>query len=155
MLLTGTFTRSLDDKLRITIPKELRAALGEGQGRIFYVAPGTDGSLDLYDEPSFVRLADRLASAPPAARDVRAYGRLFYARAHRVETDKQGRIRIPVQLGELANLGREAVLVGVGDHMELWNVDKWESYTADKGENYDDLAESAFNQAAKPDSADR
>ena len=63
MLLTGTFHRAMDDKQRVTIPKELRAAWGDVKGGVFYVAPGTDGSLAIYDEPSFVRLADRLATA--------------------------------------------------------------------------------------------
>ncbi len=60
MLLTGTFHRAMDDKQRVTIPKELRAAWGDASKGVFYVAPGTDGSLAIYDESSFVRLADRL-----------------------------------------------------------------------------------------------
>jgi len=148
MPLTGTFTRSVDDKQRVTLPKELRAALGEHcegifEG-IFYVAPGTDGSLAIYDEPAFVRLGQRLADAPPAQRDVRAFGRLFYAQAHRVEIDKQGRLRIPGTLSDWAGLSREAVLVGVGDHMELWDTVRWETYTTDKKDKYDELAEAAF-----------
>jgi MraZ protein len=144
MLLTGTFSRSIDDKQRVTIPKDLRAALGEASGGVFYVAPGTDGSLAIYDEGSFLNLAGRLASGSPAGRDVRAFGRLFYAQARRSELDKQGRLRVPPELSQWASLQGDAVLVGVGDHMELWNTGRWESYTADRREHYDELAESAF-----------
>ncbi len=144
MPLTGTFTRSVDDKQRITIPKELRSALGEQREGTFYVAPGTDGSLAIYDEDAFVRLGQRLADAPPAQRDVRAFGRLFYAQAHRVELDKQGRLRLPGSLSDWADLGKEAVLVGVGDHLELWNTARWEKYSGDKQGKYDELAEAAF-----------
>jgi len=146
MLLTGTFHRAMDDKQRVTIPKELRAAWGDASKGVFYVAPGTDGSLAIYDESSFVRLADRLATASPTGRDVRAFGRLFYAQARRSELDKQGRLRIPPELSQWASLGSEMVLVGVGDHLELWDTTHWESYTNQRRGRYDELAESAFSK---------
>ncbi len=145
MLLTGTFHRAMDDKQRVTIPKEFRAAWGDVSGGIFYVAPGTDVSLSIYDEGSFVRLADRLATASPTQRDVRAFGRLFYAQARRSELDKQGRLRIPPELSKWASLGDEMVFVGVGDHLELWDAKQWEVYTAERRGRYDELAESAFS----------
>jgi MraZ protein len=148
MPLTGNFKRSIDDKQRITIPKDLRTALGESVGKVFYVAPGTDGSLAVYDEASFERVASRLDSAPPTERDVRAFSRLFYAQAHRVEIDRQSRLRVPQQLADWAGLAKEAVLIGAGDHMELWDSAKWETYAAEKQSNYDQLAEAAFSQSS-------
>lgn len=144
MLLTGTFSRSVDQKLRVAIPKCLREVLGTAIGSAFYVAPGTDGSLTIYTEQSFARLGERLAGASPTQQNVRAFSRLFYARAQRVELDKQGRIRVPVELAELAGLGREAVLLGVQDHMELWAVERWREYLADRQAHYDEIAEAAF-----------
>ena len=109
------------------------------------MAPGTDGSLAIYDESSFVRLADRLATASPTGRDVRAFGRLFYAQARRSELDKQGRLRIPPELSQWAALESEMVLVGVGDHVEAWDTAKWNAYTNERSARYDELAESAFS----------
>src|SRR5262245_41980025 len=100
MLLTGTFNRAIDEKLRVAIPKPLREALGSPAKGALYVAPGTDGSLAMYTEDSLAALANRLASASPNAQDVRAYSRLFYARAQAVELDGQGRVRIPAELAE-------------------------------------------------------
>lgn len=148
MPLTGNFKRSIDDKQRITIPKDLRTALGESVGKVFYMAPGTDRSLAVYDEASFERVASRLDSAPPTERDVRAFSRLFYAQAHRVEIDRQSRLRVPQQLADWAGLTKEAVLIGAGDHMELWDSAKWETYAAEKQSNYDELAEAAFSQSS-------
>jgi MraZ protein len=102
MFFTGEFARSIDEKLRVAIPKGLREALQcEAQPGI-YVAPGTDRSLALYTEETFARLAERLAQASPTRQDVRAFNRLFYARAQRVELDGQGRLRIPPELAALA-----------------------------------------------------
>lgn len=143
-MLTGTYTRSIDDKLRVAIPKRLREAIEVEQGSTLFVAPGTDGSLAIYTEDSFKRLADRLAQASPTEQPVRAFTRLLYARAQSVELDRQGRIRVPAELAELAGLGKEAVLLGVQDHMELWSTENWANYLAEKQDQYDDIAEAAF-----------
>jgi MraZ protein len=144
MLLTGTFARSLDEKQRVAIPKRVRDVLNCPQGGILYVAPGTDQSLAIYTEEALAVLASRLAQFSPTQQQVRAFTRLFYARAQRVELDRQGRIRIPSELAELAELGKNVVLLGVQDHLELWAEQHWRSYLAEKQGNYDEIAEAAF-----------
>jgi len=144
MLLTGTFRRSIDEKLRVAIPKPLRAAMQCPEGGAVFVAPGTDGSLALYTEDAFATLAARLAEVPPTRSDVRAYTRLFFARAQRVEVDAQGRVRIPAELAETAQLGKDAVLLGVQDHLELWDAGSWDAYLAEKQPDYDQIAETAL-----------
>lgn len=144
MLLTGTYARSIDDKLRISIPKRLREALGCLHGGVLYVAPGTDGSLALYTQEALSRLADQLAQASPTGRDVRAFSRMFYAQAQQVELDRQGRVRIPPELAKTANLGKEAVLLGVQDHLELWDQQLWEAYLEEKQAHFDEIAEAAL-----------
>jgi MraZ protein len=144
MLLTGTFARSIDDKLRVAIPKRLRETLGCPIGGNLYVAPGTDGSLTIYTEEAFAQWGERLDSAPPTQRDVRAFTRLFYAQAQRVELDRQGRIRLPAELAKLARLEKDAVLLGVQDHLELWAAERWQRYLAEQQVRYDEIAEAAL-----------
>lgn len=146
MLLTGEFGRTIDEKLRVAIPKRLRAALDCPEGQGLYLAPGTDQSLAVYTEEAFARLADRLDRVSPTRQEVRAYTRLFYARAHRVELDGQGRIRIPPELAELAQLQKDVVILGVQDHVELWAAKRWQSYLAEKQSHYDEIAEAAFGR---------
>jgi MraZ protein len=144
MLLTGTFLRAVDDKLRLAIPKRLRDALvGEGKAEL-YVTPGIDGSLAIYSPATLELLARRLADSSPTKNEVRSFNRLFYARAERVEVDGQGRVRIPPPLAELAGLGKEAVLLGVQDHLEVWDRGRWETYLNQHADRYDEIAEQAF-----------
>lgn len=144
MFLTGSYQRSLDDKHRFTLPKTLRDALEQAGGLVLYIAPGTDRSLVMYTESAFQRLGEQLGQGPPTAQDIRAFSRLFYAQAQRVEPDRQGRIRIPSELASLAVGGRDIVLLGVGDHLEVWDRDRWQAYLAQKQPLYDEIAESAF-----------
>ena len=146
MLFTGTFRRSVDDKLRIAIPKRFRESFSEGEESppVLYIAPGTDGSLTLFTEASFTRLADQLDQASPTGKDVRAFSRLFFSRAESVDVDRQGRIRIPSELARIASLESEAMLIGVRDRMEIWDAKRWESYIAANETEYDALAEKAL-----------
>jgi len=146
MLLTGTFSRAIDEKLRIAIPKPFRERLAKSPPGVLFVAPGTDGSLAIYPEETFSQLAERLAKVSPTAHDVRAFGRLFFAQAQAVEVDGQGRIRIPPELAQLAALDKEAVLIGVQDHLELWDRRRWEVYLTEKQPRYDEIAENAFGR---------
>jgi MraZ protein len=147
MLLTGTFARSVDEKQRVAIPKRLRDALEQPDLKALYVTPGTDGSISIYTEEGLARLAERLAGSSPAQQEVRAFSRLFYAQAERVELDNQGRILIPAELARQASLGKEVVLLGVQDHMELWDRGRWESYFNEKSPRYDEIAEAALKGA--------
>ncbi len=151
MLLTGSFHRSLDEKLRFAIPKPLRDAIGHPNNSVLYLAPGTEGSLSLYTEDVFERLAGRLEQGSPNARDVRAFSRLFYAQVQRVELDKQGRVRLPAELARLAAVQKEIVLVGVRDHLEIWDRTRWEEYLSGTQPHYDELAENAFTGRTIPD----
>lgn len=154
-MLTGTFTRSIDEKLRVAIPKRLREVMTTPPQEGLYVAPGTDRTLAIYTEEAFQQLAARLALASPTQHVVRDFTRLFYARAQRVELDSQGRIRIPPDLAQLAGLGSEAVLVGVRDHLELWDRGRWESYLAERQSRFDEIAEAAFGSPAEAEGNDR
>jgi MraZ protein len=153
MLLTGTFARSLDDKQRFAIPKPLREGFGGSTDLVLYLAPGTDKSLALYSEETFTQLANQLGNHSPNAQETRAFSRLFYAQAQRVDVDRQGRVRLPTELAQWADLDKEVILLGVRDHLEVWNPDRWECYLAEKQAQYDALAESAFAGPGSPPAA--
>ena len=70
--------------------------------------------------------------------------RLFYARAERLDVDSQGRLRIPDRLKAFAELKREVVLLGVSDHLELWDSTRWDEYVAQLNPQFDEIAEHAY-----------
>jgi len=143
MLLTGTFHRSLDEKLRFAIPRSFREAMGSSDSSVLYLAPGTDGSLELYSEQAFANLTRKLEDGPRNDRQIRAFHRLFYGQVQMVELDKQGRVRLPAELAQLASLDKDIVLLGVRDHIEIWDLQRWEAYLGGAQPHYDDLAERA------------
>jgi MraZ protein len=146
MLLTGTYQRSLDGKLRLALPKPLREALAEQKQLL--LTPGTDGALALFPGTAFAAFAEKLAQRSPTGQHVRAFSRMLYSQAQCVELDSQGRIRITSELARWAGLEDDIVLIGVGDRVELWNKSHWEAYLAELQPQYDVLAETALSEPA-------
>ncbi|MEO2012998.1 MAG: division/cell wall cluster transcriptional repressor MraZ [Fuerstiella sp.] len=145
MALTGTFERTIDEKLRLAVPKPLKEAFSvAGSGELF-LAPGNEGCISLYSSEGFERFARRLAHISPGRANVRTFLRLFYARAERVVLDKQARIRIPDRLLKLAGLQRDVVVLGVNDHAEIWDKQSWEQFLAGHSAQYDDLTTEALD----------
>ena len=144
MLLTGAYDRTIDEKLRLAMPKPFREAFDDE--RQLVLTPGTDGSLSLFSGRTFASLADQLSARSPSGQKVRAFSRLLYAQSRSVELDAQGRIRLPAELAKLGNLEGDIVVLGVGDHVELWNKSRWEAYLADLQPRYDQLAEAALSE---------
>ncbi len=144
MPLTGTYTRNVDDKQRLAIPKRLIEQFGEGELASLYVAPGTETSLALYSPQGFHALGRKLAENTSNRADVRNYLRLFYSRADEVPIDKQGRVRIPERLIEFAKIQHDVVVLGVHDHAELWDKSLWERFEAEHSSRFDEMATEAF-----------
>jgi MraZ protein len=145
MVLTGNYERALDDKLRLALPRAIREAFHGAKQLV--LTPGTDGSLSLFAGEEFANLAQRLATRSPAGRNVRAFSRLLYAQSHSVEIDGQGRIRVPSELAALANIEGNVMVLGVGDHVEIWNKSRWEAYFSGLQQQYDQLAEAALSDS--------
>ncbi|MCA9127666.1 MAG: division/cell wall cluster transcriptional repressor MraZ [Planctomycetales bacterium] len=141
MLLTGSYRRSLDDKLRLAIPKQLRDPLGFPTNSELFIAPGNDGSLVLYTAELIKQIGEALSKLGPAEKDMRAFSRLFYSQAQPADIDRQGRLRIPPELAKLANLNNEVVVLGVRDRIELWNAESWDQFLQQTQPSYDELAE--------------
>jgi MraZ protein len=121
-MLLGEYEHTLDDKNRLTLPAKFRQALGGG----VVVTRGMDGCLFVFtreDWDAFV--SARLEGLNPFSREARQMSRFMFAGATETDLDKQGRIMLPSALIEHGRLGREVVVAGVRDHVEIWDRDAW------------------------------
>jgi len=144
MLLTGTHPRTLDDKKRLALPKRIRELLGEPD--TLFLTPGPDQSLWLYTKAELERLAARLDETPATDAEGRVFRRLYFAQTEAVEVDKNGRVLIPDRLLQFADLKNEVVLLGVRDHLELWDAARWQQFVTQHGPRFDAVAEGAFRK---------
>lgn len=134
-MLTGEYSHAIDAKGRLIIPSKFRDELGDK----FAVTKGLDGCLLLYPEDGWESFVMKLQSLPTARKDAREIKRFYLGGALETEFDKQGRILIPANLLKFAGINNEAVVVGVGNHAEIWSSEKWED--ASSFDNIEDIAE--------------
>ena len=137
-MLLGEYEHTLDDKNRITLPAKFRAAFAAG----VVVTRGMDGCLYAYRQEDWDKLVDgRLAGLDPLSQEGRRMQRFFFSGAAEAELDKQGRVMIPAALIEHAGLGRNVVVAGVRDHLELWDGTAWRKEMKEVEGSAEDVAE--------------
>ena len=137
LMLTGEYEHTIDSKGRLFISNKLRGQIdSEEHGSCFYLVMGANGVMCLYPEKYFQQIA--LAGAPGMAAPDEAvnFERLSFALANKVELDRQGRLLLNERVRTRARLGSNLTLVGVRDHIELWNTEDWEQYLSDNLPQY-------------------
>jgi len=147
MLLTGTHSRTLDDKKRLGLPKRVREQLEDPT--TLFVSPGPDGCLWLYTKDGLEQLSAKLDQSPATGSEARVYRRLYFAQTEEVDVDRSGRILIPDRLVQFAELAHEVVLIGVRDHLELWDAARWQRYLTENAPRFDAVAEGAFERGSR------
>lgn len=117
----GEYEHSVDDKSRLTLPARFRHALAGG----VVLARGIERNIDVYPRESWDANVARIAALDSLTREAREMKRYVFAGATVSELDRQGRVLVPPHLAEHAALGKEVVVAGVHDHIEIWDRGEW------------------------------
>ena len=137
LLLTGEYQHVVDSKSRVLISNKLRNQIdAEEHGSNFYLILGANGILCLYPEKYFEQIALAVAPGTTAPDEAVTFERISFALASKVELDGQGRLLLNEKLRNRAGLKDNITLVGVRDHIELWNSESWEQYLSDHMAQY-------------------
>lgn len=123
-LLVGEHEHTLDEKKRISLPKNFRAALGK---RVV-MTRGLDNCLFVFSRDSWERMMQKIQSLSFVQPDTRGFSRFFLSGAAEVDVDDAGRILIPDHQKEYAGLKKRVVFAGVSDRVEIWDSSRWQSY---------------------------
>lgn len=129
----GSFRPSFSGKGRIVLPKKLREEIA---GNRIVLTRGFDKCLFGFDKREWENQARRHLQSPITEPQGRKLRRYFFSQAQVVELDDQGRFVIPVELLELVPIEDGPVLVGAGDHFEIWQETQWQKEAEKLGENY-------------------
>lgn len=138
-MLIGEYEHSLDVKGRLIMPAKLRQDMGEK----FIVTKGLDGCLFAFSQTEWNNFEEKLKGLPLSDKNARNFVRFFLSGATECEIDKQGRFLIPTNLRISANLEKDAIIIGVGTRIEIWNKETWEK--CDEEISADEIAENMAN----------
>ena len=134
-MLIGEYEHSLDAKGRLIMPAKLRIDIGEK----FIVTKGLDGCLFAFSQKEWENFEQKLKTLPLSDKNARNFVRFFLSGATECEIDKQGRFLLPANLRVAANLDKEAIIIGVGTRLEIWDKQTWQK--CDENISVDEIAE--------------
>lgn len=143
-LLLGSYKAKFDRSGRVKIPEKFRTAIEELYGRELFITSLTDESVQIYPLPVWEKMSgvseEGIQHLKPAVRK-------FMLRVNRKGTqsqiDSRGRILISQTLREKAKLEDEVEVIGLSNHLEVWNKDKLDESLEEKpltNEDFEDIA---------------
>jgi len=144
-LFSGEYPSTVDDKNRVIIPAKMRQAAASDGEFGYYVTRGIDDCIEIQTAPRFEQTG--AAAADEKVRQTMA-GRMLerakFSRAEFAKCDKQGRLLIPARLIQQLGIGREVVIVGVNDRIEVWDRARWEEMDKEAQRQLEQRAEEIY-----------
>lgn len=140
-MLVGKYQNSIDAKGRMIVPAKFRDELGQK----CIISKALDKCLEIHPMSEWERFMEKLSKLPTADPKARQLARHFFASAVEGEIDKQGRLTLPLELRDYANVEKDLVTVGSYEKIEVWSKEEWDSNENTKEMDPSQLAESMMN----------
>lgn len=118
----GEYNPNITEGSRISLPKKLRDQI---RGEQIVLSRGFEECVFVYDSEDWVAEAQKQVENPITDSKTRDFKRYMYAGAVESPIDEQGRVVIPGNLKQYAGLDKETAVIGAGDHIEIWDLQKW------------------------------
>ena len=136
-MLIGTTETILDDHGRIMLSLKWRAELASGA----IITRGFDKCLFIFPQDQFNKIALEVGQQNLALSVVRTFARQLSMLAEYAKPDNRGRINIPQNLCQFAELSNEVVVVGIVNCLEVWNPKRFAEINSQVEENAISIAE--------------
>lgn len=130
IMVLGEYGQRFNGKNRVALVKKIRQEFG----RNIILAKGYDNCIFGFSEKTWLKLAEQEFEKPISSEEGRKARRKIFSGAESVGIDNQGRIVIPESLltyAQITNDNEQLVIVGAGDHLEIWKKENWDRYTKD------------------------
>lgn len=118
--MNGEYRHMLDSKGRVFIPSRIREEIGD----VVYITISSERCLYVYSQDSWNDISAKVNSLPFNKQNK---FRPLFSYAVRCEIDSQGRVLIPSNLRNWADLFKEVFIIGNNNHAEIWDSDVWEN----------------------------
>jgi MraZ protein len=118
----GHFEHSLDAKNRLAIPARFRTAFSNGA----VLAKDPETCVAVWTPEAHESIIERaLGDLNPMGAQYRKLSRFYQGNSFEIDLDASGRVTLPPPLLAHAGIEKEVVVVGVGDHLEVWGRERW------------------------------
>jgi MraZ protein len=132
-VLIGSYSARFDASGRIKIPEKFREAIEASYGKDLFVTAMTDESVQIYPLSVWLEMTGMASEAAVHLRpDVRKFMLRVNRTGSRHELDSKGRVLISQALREKARLQDEVEVIGLSNHLEVWNKDALDKILEEK-----------------------
>ena len=123
MAFRGHFEHTLDAKNRLSIPTRFRTAFSSGT----VLAKTPEPCVAIWTPETNEAIIERaLSGLNPMGAEYRKASRFFQGNSFEVDLDASGRVTLPSALIAHGGIEKDVVVVGVGDHLEVWARQRWQ-----------------------------
>ncbi len=136
----GQETFSLDAKGRVSIPAKMRKAISPEASDTFVVTRGQDNCVVAYPMDEWKKYEETFKDLNQYNEKNRYFLRMVLMWSEESSMDGLQRITIPKKLHDFAVIDKKVLIVGVGDHIEFWNPERYEEYLNTFSESYEDVS---------------
>ena len=130
--LLGEFSRKIDAKGRLSLPADFRKALSDNLKMTLSL---DDSCLYIFETEDFNKWVENLFEAQGGFnvgnRQMVNLKFKLNSRASHFEVDHAGRISLSASLREKVGFDKDVVNVGNGDHIEIWDEERWNQFLLD------------------------
>lgn len=138
----GTYECKADVKGRVMVPSALKSQMASVLNKGFVIKRSVfQPCLELYPMEEWNLLMEKMNKKNRFKKKNNDFIRRFSAGVKIVELDATGRLLIPKNLVEIANITKEVVLSSAINIIEIWDKDSYEKVIEEDAENFADLAE--------------
>ena len=140
--LNGTYYCKMDSKGRIMLPTELRKQFEELEMNEFVLKRAVFyDNLEMHPKKEWDKLMVKLKKLNPFKKKSMDFLTRFLAGVRNVNIDSTGRLQIPKDLVNVADLKKEVVIASAINILQIWDKDMYETFLKESSENFSDLAE--------------
>ena len=129
----GEYKTNFTGKGRIVLPRKFRQEL---KGIEIILSRGFEECIWGFDIQDFEQEAKKQLETSATEERARYLRRYLFSGSESVELDAQGRIIIPSTLLDFASVKKEVVIIGAGDHFEIWEEKKWKKHIKEVEREY-------------------
>jgi len=123
-LFSGAYSHTVDNKGRTVIPYKFRSKLGER----FYITRGMNACLWIFSDDQWREFQRMVAPKSFLDQAAMKLERFFIGSAVECAPDAQGRIFLPQNLRDYAELDGDIWVVGLTNRLEIWSDKRWAGF---------------------------
>lgn len=119
----GEYQTKFSGNGRVILPKKLRQAVS---GDEIILSKGFEGCIWGFDKKVWEKQAEKQLEVSAVEENARNLRRYLFSSSIQIDLDEQGRFVIPGSLLTYAKINLDVILVGAGDHFEVWDKAQWD-----------------------------